>query len=58
MGKILVLNGPNLDLPGMRAAFRHHSFLSPAARGVMAGFGVAGYELAIAGLVRFSEGRN
>ncbi|MGC1818945.1 MAG: type II 3-dehydroquinate dehydratase [Casimicrobiaceae bacterium] len=40
-----------------REEFRHHSYLSPAARGVMAGFGVAGYGLAIAGLVRISEAR-
>jgi len=33
-----------------REAFRHHSFISPAARAVMAGFGVQGYALAIAGL--------
>lgn len=33
-----------------REAFRHHSYLSPAARAVMAGFGVAGYGLAIAAL--------
>ncbi len=33
-----------------REAFRHHSWLSPVARGVMAGFGVQGYALAIAGL--------
>jgi len=34
-----------------REAFRHHSFISPAAKAVMAGFGVQGYALAIAGLV-------
>ena len=34
-----------------REAFRHHSYISPAARAVMAGFGVKGYALAIAGLV-------
>ena len=34
-----------------REPFRHHSRLSPVARGVMAGFGVQGYALAIAGLV-------
>ena len=34
-----------------REPFRHHSWLSPVARGVMAGFGVQGYALAIAGLV-------
>lgn len=33
-----------------REAFRHHSWISPVARGVMAGFGVRGYALAIAGL--------
>jgi 3-dehydroquinate dehydratase-2 len=33
-----------------REAFRHHSFISPVAKAVMAGFGVNGYALAIAGL--------
>ncbi|NQW92800.1 MAG: type II 3-dehydroquinate dehydratase [Polaromonas sp.] len=33
-----------------REAFRHHSYLSPAAKGVMAGFGVKGYALAIEAL--------
>ncbi len=33
-----------------REEFRHHSFISPAAKAVMAGFGVNGYALAIAGL--------
>ena len=33
-----------------REPFRHHSWISPAARAVMAGFGVHGYALAIAGL--------
>ena len=33
-----------------REAFRHHSYISPAARAVMAGFGVQGYALAIAAL--------
>ena len=33
-----------------RESFRHHSWLSPVARAVMAGFGVRGYALAIAGL--------
>jgi 3-dehydroquinate dehydratase-2 len=33
-----------------REAFRHHSYLSPAVKGVMAGFGVHGYALAIAAL--------
>ena len=33
-----------------REAFRHHSYLSPAAKGVIAGFGVKGYALAISAL--------
>jgi 3-dehydroquinate dehydratase II len=33
-----------------REAFRHHSYISPVAKGVMAGFGVQGYALAISGL--------
>ena len=35
-----------------RESFRHHSYISPAAKAVMAGFGVAGYALAIAGLAQ------
>jgi 3-dehydroquinate dehydratase II len=35
-----------------REAFRHHSYLSPAAAGIVVGFGVDGYALAIEGLVR------
>ena len=33
-----------------REPFRHHSYLAPAVYGVMAGFGVQGYALAIAAL--------
>lgn len=33
-----------------RESFRHHSFVSPAATSVMAGFGVNGYALAVAAL--------
>lgn len=35
-----------------RESFRHHSFVSPAAAGIVIGFGVQGYVLAIEGLVR------
>jgi 3-dehydroquinate dehydratase-2 len=38
-----------------REAFRHHSFISPAARGIIVGLGVKGYPLAIEALVRVSE---
>jgi 3-dehydroquinate dehydratase II len=37
-----------------REAFRHHSYISPVARAVMAGFGVKGYSLAIAALAEMS----
>ena len=33
-----------------RESFRHHSYISKAARGVICGLGVEGYALAIAGL--------
>jgi 3-dehydroquinate dehydratase II len=35
-----------------REPFRHHSYLSPACAGIVVGFGVAGYALAIDGLAR------
>ena len=35
-----------------RESFRHHSYISPAAKAVMAGFGVGGYALAIADLAQ------
>jgi 3-dehydroquinate dehydratase-2 len=34
-----------------REAFRHQSYVSPVAVGVLAGFGVAGYSMAIEALV-------
>jgi 3-dehydroquinate dehydratase-2 len=33
-----------------REPFRHHSYISPAAKAVMAGFGVNGYAVAVAAL--------
>jgi 3-dehydroquinate dehydratase-2 len=35
-----------------REAFRHHSFISPVATGIIVGFGVDGYAIALEGLVR------
>ena len=35
-----------------REAFRHHSYVSPVADGVICGFGAHGYELALEGLAR------
>jgi 3-dehydroquinate dehydratase II len=34
-----------------REAFRHHSYVSPAATGVICGFGARGYSLALAAIV-------
>lgn len=38
-----------------RESFRHHSFISPAARGIIVGLGVKGYGIAIDALVQISE---
>ena len=37
-----------------REPFRHHSWLSPVAKAVIAGFGIHGYPLAIAGLAKIA----
>lgn len=37
----------HLSNPGNREEFRRHSFVSPAASGVIAGFGPLGYRLAV-----------
>ena len=37
-----------------REEFRHHSVISPVAAGIVIGFGVTGYQLAIRGLHRLS----
>ena len=38
-----------------REEFRHHSYISPAARGIIVGLGVKGYPLAIEALVRLNS---
>ena len=38
-----------------REEFRHHSFISPVASGIIVGFGVQGYVLAIQGLHQLSQ---
>jgi len=38
-----------------REEFRHHSFISPVARGVIVGFGTHGYVLALRGLHALTE---
>ena len=37
-----------------RESFRHHSYLSPAARGIVVGFGVQGYPIAMQALFRIA----
>jgi 3-dehydroquinate dehydratase-2 len=41
-----------------REAFRHQSWISPAAAGIVIGFGVQGYLVAIDGLVRTQDADN
>jgi len=41
-----------------REEFRHHSFVSPAAQGVICGFGAKGYELAIEAMANILAGSN
>ena len=38
-----------------REEFRHHSFISPVARGIVVGFGVLGYTLALSGLHQLTQ---
>ena len=45
----------HLSNPGVREEFRHKSLVSPAASGVIAGFGPLGYRLAIQAVVALSE---
>jgi 3-dehydroquinate dehydratase II len=40
-----------------RETFRHRSYISPAARGIIVGFGVQGYAIAIAALARVAVQR-
>jgi 3-dehydroquinate dehydratase-2 len=40
-----------------REEFRHHSYISPAARGIVVGFGVQGYAIAIGALVRLATSK-
>jgi 3-dehydroquinate dehydratase-2 len=38
-----------------REEWRHHSFISPVARGIVVGFGVRGYVLALQGLAQLAQ---
>ena len=47
----------HLSNPGIREEFRHKSLVSPAASGLIAGFGALGYRLAIEAAVKLAEQR-
>lgn len=42
----------HLSNPHAREAFRHHSYVSPTAAGIIAGFGSPGYEMAMDAVLR------
>lgn len=42
----------HLSNPGARESFRHQSFITPVAKGVIAGFGAASYLLALQALAK------
>jgi 3-dehydroquinate dehydratase-2 len=44
----------HLSNPAAREPFRHHSYVSPAASGLIAGFGPASYELAVEAALRLA----
>jgi len=44
----------HLSNPSAREEFRHHSYVSLAAKGVVSGFGVHGYELAVEAAARLA----
>src|SRR5262245_33807986 len=46
----------HLSNPHAREGFRHHSFISPVAKGVIAGFGALGYQLALDAAARLRQG--
>ena len=47
----------HLSNPFAREPFRHHSYISPAAIGVICGFGAAGYRLALEALATHLKGK-
>jgi 3-dehydroquinate dehydratase-2 len=58
---LLILSVPvievHLSLTTKRETFRHHSFITPAAKGLIAGFGASGYTLALRALIEMINNR-
>ena len=48
----------HISNPHAREEFRHRSFVSPVATGIMAGFGPGGYALAVEAMVHLIAGRS
>ena len=48
----------HLSNTAKRELFRHHSYVSPAADGVIMGLGIKGYELAVEAACRLAEERS
>lgn len=46
----------HLSNPHARETFRHHSYVSPIASGIIAGFGAAGYQLALDAVLGMLKG--
>ena len=45
----------HISNPAAREPFRHHSYISPAARGIVSGFGTLGYLLALEAAAQLRE---
>lgn len=58
---LLAFNGPIIEVHmsniWQRESFRHHSYVSKAATGVVAGLGATGYRLALSAVAELLEGR-
>lgn len=48
----------HLSNPAAREGFRHHSYVSPVAKGIVSGFGPHSYELAIKAALRLMQKRD
>ena len=56
--KIIIINGPNLNLLGEREQFRHKSLISDVVTGGIFGLGTDGYILAIISMQKLLNNEN